>query len=520
MPTTRDQLAQIQSVLASDLAQLAPELILVGGILLLLLSRLVPKCERVHLGPLAMAAVILAGVTLTLVPLAVNGDSEPTSSTAGFGQLLIFDQLAQYVRGVVLAATLVVLAICQITKLPDGEDSVDFAVMLLGSALGLMLMASANHLLMLFIAIEMAGLPGYALAGFRKGDRQGSEAALKYVVFGAASAGVMLYGISLITSSYGSGQFSTVLEGFAQNIADDGYPAAATAGWVMLLIGLGFKLAAVPFHFWLPDAFAGATAEVGAFLSVASKAATVGVLCRLLLGLQESAVAAGVEPSLLPKTLGAGLAVVAALTVSLGNLAALPQTNLKRLLAYSTIAHAGYMLMALAPLSRTGFEAALFYLPVYLLMNLGAFGVVAFVRNATKQETIDACRGLLVRSPALGITLAIFLMSLLGLPPLAGFAVKFQVFSSVYQAGPIHPVFYLLLAVGIINTVISAGYYLAILRSAGLDSPIDLTDEGEVKPLNEPWSAAILLSLLAVGLFLFGVRWDWLTNLASAALPN
>ena len=212
-----------------------------------------------------------------------------------------------------------------------------------------------------------------------------------------------------------------------------GFTPALAAGTLLFLVGLGFKLAAVPFHFWLPDVFEGAAAEVGAFLSVASKAAAVGLTARFLLTLQGGG--RRLDPTILPRTVGLGVLVAAAVTATLGNLAALAQTNLKRLLAYSTIAHAGYMLMALATLTRDGVAAVLFYLAAYLLMNLGAFAVVAIVRNRTGAETIDACRGLLGRSPALAVALAVFLLSLLGLPPLAGFAGKFQVFAAVYEAG-------------------------------------------------------------------------------------
>ena len=179
-----------------------------------------------------------------------------------------------------------------------------------------------------------------------------------------------------------------------------------------------------------------------------------------------------------PETLGLALIVVAAITATLGNLAALGQTNLKRMLGYSTVAHAGYMLMGLATFRKEGVAAVLVYLAGYLLMNLGAFAVVAVVRNRTGSETVAACRGLMARSPAVGVPLAVFLASLLGLPPLAGFAGKFLVFSAVYDAGQFYGgtlgvAFTVLLAVGVLNTVVSAGYYLAILRSAGLDEPTD-----------------------------------------------
>jgi NADH-quinone oxidoreductase subunit N len=504
------------SPLAADLARFAPELTVAGGVVVLLLIRLFPRFDRTPLGPVtAMVAAAALAILALRWPTSAVGD-------ASFTGLIALDPLACYVRGVVLLAALGVLVLSCVTGMPDAGDSADFGVLLLGGTLGMLLMASANHLLMMFLAVEMASLPSYALAGFRRGSRAGSEAALKYVVYGAAASGVMLYGISLLAGSFGTGHLPAVAAGFGRAaVAADGLPPTATAGLVLVLVGLGFKLAIVPVHFWLPDVFAGATAEVGAFLSVASKAAAVGLLVRLLMTLQDGVVEAGAEPTLLPRTVGAGLAVAAGLTATFGNLAALPQTDLKRLLAYSTIAHAGYMLMGLATFTRAGVAAVLFYLGAYLLMNLGAFAVVAVVRARTGSETVDACRGLISRSPAVGVGLAACLLGLLGLPPLAGFAGKFQVFAAVLDAGRhwadagvpgIGTGFAVLLGVGVVNTVVSAGYYLKVLRAAGLDDP----PEG-AGSLGESWAAAGLVGALAAGLALVGVWWGPLAGLAARA---
>jgi NADH-quinone oxidoreductase subunit N len=389
----------------------------------------------------------------------------------------------------------------------------------------MMVMVSANHLLMIFLGMEMASLPSYALAGFLKGRRRGSEAALKYVVYGAASSGVALYGISLLTAQFGTGDLPRVAAGYAAVLQGGGFTPALAAGTLLFLVGLGFKLAAVPFHWWLPDVFEGAAAEVGAFLSVASKAAAVGLTARFLLTLQGAA--DDFDPTILPRTVGVGVLVAAAVTATLGNLAALAQTNLKRLLGYSTVAHAGYMMMALATFTRTGAAAVLFYLAAYLLMNLGAFAVVAIIRNRTGAETIDACRGLLGRSPALTVGLAAFLLSLLGIPPLAGFAGKFQVFAAVYEAGrdysrlgqpDLGTAFYVLLGVGVVNTVLSAGYYLRVLRSASLDDAAETDEKGEPAALGESWEAAVYVALLAVALVVVGVWWGPLTDLTVRAV--
>ncbi|MDY3552940.1 NADH-quinone oxidoreductase subunit N [Gemmata sp. JC717] len=498
---THDDIVKLQSALESDLLLFLPELSLCAGIVALLLARLLPALDRVHLGGLAVIAVA--------VSLFAGGYQvyEPPVGGAYFAGMLVSDSWGVFVRLIVLAAALVTVLLTLATGIPGRDDSADFYVLLLGGTLGMSLMASAGHLLMVFIAVEMASLPGYALAGFLKGRRTGSEAALKYVVYGAAASGVMLYGLTLLAGVFGTGTLHDVAAGIAQRGPD----LPVLAGLALVSVGLGFKLAAVPFQFWCPDVFEGAAAEVAGFLSVASKAAAIGLVGRVLLTLH----AAQPDTVAVPAHLGAMVAVVAMLTATFGNLVAFGQTNLKRLLAYSTIAHAGYMLMALAVTSSAGAAAVLYYLCAYVAMNLGAFGVVALVRNATGSEDLSAYRGLVRRNPLLAVTLAVFLASLLGLPPLAGFAGKFQVFAAVYAAadathasGPpgLGTLFFVLLGVGAVNTALSAYYYLKVVRAMLLDDP-----EPGAAPVACPPGAALLLLALVAALIAAGVVWDPLT---------
>jgi NADH-quinone oxidoreductase subunit N len=326
----------------------------------------------------------------------------------------------------------------------------------------------------------------------------------------------MLYGISLIAGIFGTG----FLPDIAAAIVQRGIDLPVLAGFSLILVGLGFKLAAVPFHFWCPDVFEGAAAEVAGFLSVASKAAAIGLTLRVLLTLHSKMLEAKTGVWAVPESLGLMVGVIGAVTVSFGNLAAFGQTNLKRLLAYSTIAHAGYMLLAVATVTAAGTGSVLFYLAAYILMNLGAFAVVAFVRNATGSEELDAYRGLVQRSPVLAITFTIFLLSLLGLPPLAGFAGKFQVFTSVYEAArsatvaghaQLGNVFYALLGVGAVNTALSAYYYLKIARVMLLEEPAD------AKPIDTTVMSTGYLYLLVAGLFVLGVWWNPLLQLVGTA---
>src|SRR5262249_12667583 len=391
--------------------------------------------------------------------------------------LLRYDNFTTSLRLFLFGFTALTIWLSLLTGIPDREDSADFYCLLLGATIGMALMASANHLLMVFIAVEMASLPSFALAGFLKGKRQSSEASLKYVVYGGGASGIMLYGISLIAGRFGTAYLPDLAKVIPEVIAT-GVDSIMLLGLLFIFIGLAFKLAAVPFHFWCPDVFEGAAAEVAGFLSVASKGAALALLGRLLLVLAGPTIPYQNLSTYLIVT----LALISGLTATFGNLAAYPQTNLKRLLAYSTIAHAGYMMMGLATMTPEGASAVLFYLVAYLFMNLGAFAIVAFLRNLTGSEDLRSFRGLIHPSPVLLVTLAVCLLSLLGMPPLAGFAAKFQVFSALFNAGNQYTtngsiglgnIMYGLLVIGGVNTVFSAVYYLRVLKVMILETPLE-----------------------------------------------
>ncbi len=509
--------------LSNDLLVFLPEAALCGGIVLLLLLRLVPAFDRTHLGSMALVIVAAAGVMAYLF--------ETGGKVYAFGGLLVGDEYTRFARLIILGTSALTIVMSLITGLPDREDSGDFYVLLLGGTLGMAFMASANHLLMAYIAIEMASLPSYALAGFLKGKRQGSEAALKYVVYGSGASGVMLYGISLIAGKFGTAYLPDVAKGFSAVLAQQsasGVPdAVLILGTLFVLVGLAFKLSVVPFHFWCPDVFEGAAAEIAAFLSVASKAGAFALTGRILMELSSPGSVDG--PATLARYFGPPLAVLAILTATFGNLAAYAQTNLKRLLAYSTIAHAGYMLAGLATLNDEGVQSVLYYLATYAFMNLGAFAVVAFVRNKTGSEELSAYRGLIHRSPWAVVLLGIFLLSLLGLPPLVGFVAKFQVFMAIFHAGqaasagPAHwlgMVYYaLLVAVGV-NTVFSAVYYLGVLKVAIFERPLEAIEGQPVPALGLPAGATAYAAILAAAVVVLGVWVDPLTAASRDAVPS
>ena len=565
----------------SSLGVFLPELVLCATIVLMLLVRLFRWGQRADMSYLALGGSAIALVLASYMAPAVDQRMEI------FTGMLVYDAFSVYMRSLLLLFAVLFIIFTKLSGVPRREDGADIYTLVLGALLGMCLMVSANHLLMVFMAVEMASVPSYALAGLRRGDRKASEAALKYAVYGAGAAGVMLYGISLIAGLANSAHLPTIAHELAQRLPmmQPDEQMALAMGGLMILVGLAFKLSAVPFHFWCPDVFEGATAEIDAFLSVASKAAALGLLVRVAIGVgvevpEGAAPGHGQAPAVVSAPAGTSesasyfavkdrlntpphlvawnrpghavhagatgrpsgrdgaplapiqgfiarlVALVAIVTCTFGNLAAYGQTNIKRLLAYSTIAHAGYMMMAVPPamalvgghaeLAEQAIAALGIYIAVYLFLNLGAFCAVAFLRNAMGSEQIAQYAGLMRRCPAVVICLSAILFGLLGVPPLSGFVGKFAIFASVAQGYEATSEFYLLalLVLGCLNTALSLFYYLRVVKVMIMDPEPD--DRGEV--------ALPLVSLR--GLYLFAITvptlvlivcWSFLSQLASAA---
>jgi NADH-quinone oxidoreductase subunit N len=506
-------------LLGADLWAFMPELILCGGIVLLLFLRMIKGLDRMHLGGIALI-LCLAALGWSYYQWQLRPEGEM------FGGLLAYDTFTIFLRIFLFSFAALLIWLSMLTSIPDNEDSGDFYCLLLGATIGMSLMASANHLLMVYIGVEMASLPSYALAGFLKGKRQASEASLKYVVYGGGASGVMVYGISLLAGKFGTAYLPDLAEAYVKALPHGSAPAVVGVdpflllGTMFILIGMGFKLAAVPFHFWCPDVFEGAAAEVAAFLSVASKGAALALVGRfsLVLAGLGSLRADRYDTWLhVAQYLVPGLAFFAALTTTFGNLAAYVQTNLKRLLAYSTIAQAGYMMMGLATLNREGASAVLFYLVAYLFMNLGAFAIVAFVRNQTGSEDLASYRGLVYRSPLMAILLSIFLLSLLGMPPLAGFAAKFQILRVLTHAAQDYNssgqttlgiTMYFLLGALVINTVLSLVYYIKVIKVMILDKTVEEVEGRPSPQIPISVGPAFYGTLLAAMIFVIGIAWN------------
>ena len=368
----------------------------------------------------------------------------------------------------------------------------EFYALLLVSTLGMNLMASAADIVMLYLAIETTSIPLYILAGFMTRDHKSTEAGFKYMLFGAAASAIMLYGFSLLYGFSGTTNLYTLAESFY----DMDFPTLAViASFILILIGFGFKISAVPLHFWAPDVYEGAPTPVTGFLSTASKAAGFAVLMRVLVA---------VFTPIIINDWSSVLATLAVLTMTVGNLLALAQKNIKRMLAFSSIAHAGYILIGVVAVTELGVASMVFYLLAYMITNLAAFGVVVIFWQVTGSDEISAYAGLSRRSPGLALAMLVAFLSLAGMPPLAGFVAKVFVFAAAVEADYIW-----LAVVGVLNSIIGLYYYLTVLKVVYL-----FRSEEEDKPLPVTRPNRIALTALTIGILLVGTLFGPWYNLA------
>ena len=576
-----------------SLGLFGPELTLCVTIFLILVVRIWPRGEKAN-GFVFLIAI--AGSALALLtpcggqPWNMLQGAESYQRVELFTGMIVYDGLTVFIRGLLLVFAILFIVMTWLTGFANREDTTDVYTLVLGATLGMCLMASANHLLMIFLAVEMASVPSYVMAGLRRSRRKAGEAALKYSVYGAGAAGVMLYGISLVAGLANSAHLPTIAAELAAKTPamQPSEMMVLALGGLMIMVGLAFKLSAVPFHFWCPDVFEGAGAEVSAFLSVASKAAALALLLRVAIGfgliqpdaewqsvakaspsdisspsdiasqeeitlfnvadeegsaeaaaessevlvLGASALSTPGSPSVL-RFISLLVAFVAIITCTFGNLAAYGQTNINRLLAYSTIAHAGYMMMAIpaavAAISQLDAEPVLareaargaiaalaIYIGIYMFMNLGAFMIVAFLRNALGTENISDYAGLVRRMPGVVVCFAVILFSLVGLPPLAGFVGKFAIFAALVNSYNVSGSAFLivLLVVGGLNTAISLFYYLRVVKVMTIDDEPEERLPSEASIVSLP--GAYIACLAAMMLILF-VGWNWLGELAENA---
>mgnify|MGYP001209671605 CR=1 FL=1 len=427
--------------------------------------------------------------------------------TTLFTDVIVLDPFASFFKQIIIFATILISIVSLYSnELSDYRKGEYFS--LLGIiTFGLFMMVSAIDLIILYISIEIVSIMSFVLAGYLKKDTFSNEASLKYVLYGALSSGVMLFGLSYVFGLTGSTNYFHIQNAIAN--FDQSANTALLLSMIMILVGFGYKISAVPFHFWTPDVYQGAPTTITAYLSVAPKAGAFAMMIRFFNQVfADGGAFNGFDSLSLASVPWAGIiSLLAVLTMTLGNVVALQQNNIKRMLAYSSVAHAGYMLLAMPVMSSEGIYSIMMYLVMYLFMNLGAFFVIILVKNKTGGETFDDYKGLGWEMPLVGVCMTIFMVSLTGLPPTAGFIGKFYIFASLIKGGNS---FYWLVFVGGVNSVVSLYYYLRVVKV--------MFFEGSKKDviIQPEFAMSILLLITAAPTILLGIYWsplaDWVEN--------
>jgi NADH-quinone oxidoreductase subunit N len=480
-----------------SLKYFVPEIVLVFTLMAVLLADLVAMRRSRSERRLVITAPTLIGLLVALF-YAVRLVDSP--AVALFSGMVAQDGFGSLLRILFIVTSIFVLLFTIPSKEMSRVHHGELLVLLLTVTVALTWMANSLNLLMIFLTLETVSITSYIMVGYLKGDRESNEASLKYVLFGAVSSGTMLFGMSLLYGLTGSLDLYRIRAALAgQEVVAETGPALMVIV-LMVLAGIGFKMATVPFHFWCPDVYTGAPTPVTAFLSVGPKVAGFAVLVRFFYGglaRPEGDAAFALVGSVDWQTILIGISV---LTMTLGNVAALLQTNLKRLLAYSSIAHAGYIMMGAVVLSGEGIQAMLAYVTIYLFMNLGAFLVVIVIHNGVGSFEMKDYAGIWRRAPLLTILMGVFLFSLMGIPPFAGFLAKWYVFAAVIRAG-----LGWFAVVGVINSAVGAFYYIKILKAMFIEG--DDTPEPSTRLELHPLYAGLLFVLVVpniIGLVLWG----------------
>ncbi len=459
--------------MTNDLLAILPELIvIVGGLILLVL----PKVRSARFLSMATLILLAAAGDLALVQMIQN----PFPRLLFYGMFLKDRLSCLFQLAILVFMGLVILNVAGNSR-DDLRSRKELYALLLFAAAGLLFVVGAQHLALIYVGLELVSLTSYLLTGLNKRSALAVEGGLKYFLFGSLATGAMLYGISLLYGLTGSMELSS-LAAFRQKLPEA--PLLGSLALLLLVVGFGFKVALVPFHMWAPDAYEGASTPVTAFLSVAPKLAGFAVLVRVFhLGFSPEV---AVWSSL--------LSILSILTMTVGNIAALVQTNIKRLLAYSSIAQAGFMVLGLGLATPLGLTATLYYLVAYLLMNAGAFAGAIYVGNLTGREDLRAFTGLARTQPLAAFMVAVSFLSLAGIPPMAGFFAKMWIFGAAIQAGAMG-----LAVVAAANSVIALFYYMKVVRYMYLEGP------AAAAAAAPPRALLVALGVSTVGLLVVGL---------------
>jgi NADH-quinone oxidoreductase subunit N len=468
-----------------DWHAIAPELVLAVGINLVLLLDLQLSASK-QWAISTITGIVMLAAFVPVVTLAVIGDD----TRELFDGRYVSDHYALVLKGLFLLVGYVVVLLSQ-TELEEGKYyQGEFYVLMLCSVLGMVMMASARDLVSIFIALELLSIPAYMMAAWNKRSERSNEAGLKYYLLGVFASAVLLYGMSLLFGVTGS----TLLTDIGASLSDGELIGLEVVAVVFVVCGFAFKISAVPFHQWAPDTYEGAPTPVTAFFSVATKAAGfVAIMTVLFVGFPGASEV--YEPLIW---------VMSALTMSIGNVLALRQTNIVRMLAYSSVSQGGFILMPLAfagdpEVGASAMNAVIVYLVVYAFMNLGAFAIVIAVSRKTHSGEISSFGGLFGYAPGLAVAMTIFFASLAGIPPLAGWFAKFNSFKAVLDAGTTAA--YVLAAIAAVNTVIAAAYYMRVLRVVWMDEAPD----GDTTPVRSPAPVVAALAITVAGTLVLGV---------------
>ena len=478
-----------------------PEIILTVVIITsIIYDLLIDKNQSGRVGWVLVFGLILVAISLHL--------QDGFRITTLFTDAVVIDPFAIFFKILIILATILV----SIVSLHSGELSLyrkgEYFALLGIVTFGLFLMVSSIDLIMVYISIEIVSIMSFVLAGYLKQEERSNEAALKYVVYGAFSSGIMLFGLSYVYGLTGSTNFFQIYQSIS-SLSSNQTETAVLVALLMILAGFGYKISAVPFHFWTPDVYEGSPTTITAYLSVAPKAGAFALMIRFFNQVfADGGAMGGLDASSFTEFPWASiLSLMAVVTMTLGNVVAIQQDSIKRMLAYSSIAHAGYMLLAMPVLSGDGIYAIMMYLFMYLFMNLGAFFVVITIKNQTGGESFDDYKGLGWEMPLVGVVMTIFMVSLTGLPPTAGFIGKFYIFAALIKGGN---TFYWLVIIGGINSVVSLYYYLRVVKV--------MYFEGEKKEsiLYPPRVLSAMLIITAVPTIFLGLYWspvaDWIKN--------
>lgn len=478
-----------------------PEIILVITILACLITDLFLKKSKTDL----IGWVL--GIGLIIVGLSVYNLSSVAPTTL-FLDMIVIDPFSSYMKIIIIISTLLIIVASwandELSKYRKGEYFTLIGIMVVG----LFLMTSSIDIIMLYVSIEVVSIMSFVLAGYLKLNTRSNEAGLKYVIYGAFSSGVMLFGFSLVFGLTGSTNYFVIQEAISS--MDSSANPALIMALLMIFAGFGYKISSVPFHFWTPDVYEGAPTTITAYLSVAPKAAGFAMIIRFFHQVFSDSIALsgnamGYTDLPWPEIIG----ILAVVTMTLGNLVAIQQESIKRMLAYSSIAHAGYMMLALPVLSIDAVESIMIYLFVYIFMNLGAFFIVITVKNKTGGETFDEYDGLGWKMPIVGALMTLFMLSLTGLPPTAGFVGKLYIFKTLVGAG--NDFLWLVIAGGI-NSVISLYYYFHVVKVMFLSGK-------RSEKLSYPPSLMLgLIIFTAVPSLVLGLYWNPLANWVKESL--